>query len=273
MPIELLKSDFHRAAGLLEDFPHDRAWMNYAWKDPLTRIWVDDLHEPTAVLISPQRRPVLSFLDGDGGTALELLEQARLQPSPPKMDYISLPALDWLPGMPPGWQPLERVSWPFRESQREVSETRQIRIPDGFELRPIDREIAMRLGKREVPVYEWRDHWPDADEFIAEAFGFCLLRGDEIVSVSWTGYPVGTPIEVEVETSSHYWGQGLAVIVCAAFIRECLRRGLEPLWTTDAVNIASRRLAAKFGYYGEVTHYWLEPIPANIASTEASGQD
>ena len=51
--------------------------------------------------------------------------------------------------------------------------------------------------------------------------------------------------EIEVETSPYYRRCGLATVVSAALVLECLERGLEPCW--DAANPASAGLARKLG--------------------------
>lgn len=54
--------------------------------------------------------------------------------------------------------------------------------------------------------------------------------------------------EIGVETVDGYKRQGLAEKVCTAFIADLLKKGREPIWSCDAGNLASIRLAEKAGF-------------------------
>ena len=73
-----------------------------------------------------------------------------------------------------------------------------------------------------------------------------ILKSGRIVAgaSSYTRYKEG--IEIEVDTIEDERRKGLATIVCAALILQCLEEGLYPSW--DARNMNSVRLAEKPGY-------------------------
>ena len=73
-----------------------------------------------------------------------------------------------------------------------------------------------------------------------------ILKSGRIVAgaSSRTRYKEG--IEIEVDTIEDERRKGLATIVCAALILQCLEEGLYPSW--DARNMNSVRLAEKLGY-------------------------
>ena len=73
-----------------------------------------------------------------------------------------------------------------------------------------------------------------------------ILKSGRIVAgaSSYTRYKEG--IEIEVDTIEDERRKGLATIVCAALILQCLEEGLYLGW--DARNMNSVRLAEKLGY-------------------------
>ena len=76
--------------------------------------------------------------------------------------------------------------------------------------------------------------------------GMVLMKGGRIVSgaSSYSRYREG--IEIEVDTVPEERKRGLATIVCAALILNCLEEGLYTSW--DAQNLTSVHLAEKLGY-------------------------
>ena len=72
------------------------------------------------------------------------------------------------------------------------------------------------------------------------------MKNGNIVSgaSSYSRYREG--IEIEVDTVPEERNKGLAAIVCAALILDCLEEGLYPSW--DAQNLTSVHLAEKLGY-------------------------
>ena len=84
------------------------------------------------------------------------------------------------------------------------------------------------------------------EQYLELGRGMVLLKNGRIVSgaSSYTRYKEG--IEIEVDTVSEERRKGLATIVCAALILQCLEEGLYPSW--DAQNMNSVHLAEKLGY-------------------------
>lgn len=119
-------------------------------------------------------------------------------------------------------------------------------LPDGYELRLIDRELYAVCREtdwsRDLTV-----NYPDYESFLAHGLGVAALRGGEIAAgaSSYCGFEGG--IEVEIITRADCRRRGLAYACGARLILECLARGLYPSW--DAQNIRSKGLALKLGYH------------------------
>ena len=77
--------------------------------------------------------------------------------------------------------------------------------------------------------------------------GYVVLYEDEIVAgaSSYSTYKEG--IEIEIDTKNEYRQKGLASVIGAKLILECLDRGLYPSW--DAHTKISLKLAEKLGYH------------------------
>ena len=86
-----------------------------------------------------------------------------------------------------------------------------------------------------------------------------ILKSGRIVAGASSCTRCKEGIEIEVDTIEDERRKGLATIVCAALILQCLEEGLYPSW--DAQNMNSVRLAEKLGYEfdHEYTAYEVSP--------------
>lgn len=130
-------------------------------------------------------------------------------------------------------------------------------VPQGMELRQIDRELYYRLLEE-----EWsRDfcaNFAGADEFLQKGLGVVLLR-DNLPVAGASSYAVcRSGLEIEIDVREEFRRQGLGTICCAALVLLCLDRGWTPFW--DAANLPSVALAQKLGYrfFNEYRAYWIQ---------------
>lgn len=132
------------------------------------------------------------------------------------------------------------------------------RVPSGFAIRRIDTDIAARLQADLVaagrgPWFE--EVWGSIPEFLEQGFGFVAeWEGDgapflaaNCRSTRWQGIQDGVA-SIQVSTRVRFQGQGLATLVCAAFIEHCLAQGLTPEYSCEEENTASAALALKLGF-------------------------
>lgn len=128
------------------------------------------------------------------------------------------------------------------------------RVPSGYEIRPIGRELFKQLkglawGRDLVRQYQ------DFGQFSRLGLGFaavCLTDGEPAAGASsYSSYLGG--VEIEIDTQERHQRRGLARACGARMILGCLERGLYPSW--DAHNRASLDLALSLGY--ELDHEYL----------------
>lgn len=131
-------------------------------------------------------------------------------------------------------------------------------VPQGFVVRPIDKEMYFTLMER-----EWsRDLcgcFGDVADFLERGLGFVVTVGGNLPVAGASSYAVCEgAIEIEIDTRPDFRRMGLASACGARLILECLARGIYPGW--DAHNEQSLSLAKGLGYQPDrpYTAYWVE---------------
>jgi len=136
---------------------------------------------------------------------------------------------------------IQRREFPDCGSNSETLAGLESRLPDGFGLHLIDRNLLERC--------EWRPMIENAcgslDNFLAHGLGICLMRGNDIITEAYVPYWGMRQVEIGVVTNEAQRGHGYAAITCAHLIQTCRQRGFEPYWSCDADNKASVTLARK----------------------------
>lgn len=96
------------------------------------------------------------------------------------------------------------------------------------------------------------------EDFLKRGLGYVVLKDNEVISgaTSFSIYDEG--IEIEIDTHKDYRQKGLATIIAAKLIIECLDKGIYPNW--DAANLTSVALAKKLGYvlHEEYDTYYID---------------
>lgn len=145
---------------------------------------------------------------------------------------------------------LERFSrYSFKKdiNNLDINKIKGFLIPleDGYELKKIDEEIANSKSLNELSE-DFTGQFESVKDFLNRGIGYVIIHNGKVVSgaSSYTIYDNG--IEIEVDTDINYRRKGLATIVSAALIKDCLERNIYPSW--DAANLNSKSLAEKLGY-------------------------
>lgn len=86
----------------------------------------------------------------------------------------------------------------------------------------------------------------DYNDFMENAFAKCITHKGRIICAASCYCVYSRGAEVEIATHPDYRRQGLATVAGAAFIGECIKRGLTPHW--DAANKMSLKIAQKLGF-------------------------
>jgi GNAT superfamily N-acetyltransferase len=120
-------------------------------------------------------------------------------------------------------------------------------IPEGCELRPVDRELIERTGDRDMHI----TLYGSLEKALEGGLGFCFLKDGEIVCEAFAGAPSLGMMEVGIGTAEAHRQQGYAIALCAHLIHACEQRGYATYWNCAKSNTPSARLARKLGYQRE----------------------
>ena len=159
-----------------------------------------------------------------------------------------------------------RIIFDFQPSSGRPPLDWRERVPAGFVIRRIDAEIAARyhavLASLERPL--WFDkEWDGIPNFVEQGFGFVAeWDGDGIPFIASNCRTCRTGMNlhgieesikdgvahIQVSTRARFQKQGLATLVCAAFIEHCFERGFIPAYSCEEENLVSAALALKLGF-------------------------
>ena len=119
-------------------------------------------------------------------------------------------------------------------------------IPDGCRLVPIDRELVKRCMWN-----DFEDLSNPVPEFHGSAFGYALMRDDEILCEAWAPFWAGGMVEIGIVTAEKHQRKGYATVACEHLTRECERLGWHPVWHTSREHKGSMGVARRLGFTGE----------------------
>ncbi len=140
-----------------------------------------------------------------------------------------------------------RKRYVFKEAPFDWRE----RIPDGFTLRPLDKDLLESDLKNVEVVHEWMQaDWANAvDVYKQRGVGMCAILGDEIASWCFTASIGGNACEMGIETDPNYQRKGLGTLTAVAAADACQKAGFEIIdWNCDAGNLGSWGVAEKAGF-------------------------
>jgi RimJ/RimL family protein N-acetyltransferase len=144
----------------------------------------------------------------------------------------------------------------FRDLDSQSSHLAQLResIPPGMHIQPIDRPLLEHC--------EWRSdmefYCGSLDNFLVNGLGLCLMQGEEIISEAYCSSFGDKTAEIGAITHAAYRGHGYAPVACAWLIEACAQRGYQAIWSCDADNRASIRVARKLGFRQERAYDIIE---------------
>jgi RimJ/RimL family protein N-acetyltransferase len=244
LPFEL----FHLTAPLFEQAWFDEMYMKAVLKGRAPgRIFVDDPNAPTAALMC---RTYEYYVAGDASNAAlrQFIKDAPAEPGVFQALYGYAPVgKAWEEAILADYDG-QLISIPrhnFRWAGAAVMNWREA-LPDGARVVAVTRELAERIDR------EWHETlgllWEGYDNYMRYAYGFVLMIGGELASMASSDSIGDRAVNIGVRTAPQFRRQGLARLVCSAFIEHTLERGLEPTWDTDGMNHPSRALAESLGF-------------------------
>lgn len=124
------------------------------------------------------------------------------------------------------------------------------RAPDtqvtGVEIVPLDNQVLDEIAAFGLDIEN--RFWPSRKAFLEQGYGSAARLDNQIASLCYSACVAGGVAEVDVVTREEFRGKGLARIVTAAFISDCLANGITPNWDCFDYNQASLQLALSLGF-------------------------
>jgi GNAT superfamily N-acetyltransferase len=208
------------------------------------QIWTDDLAQPRWAAVQEVAFGTL-FLGGRPEASLvqELVAQLRQERDVALALWQDHAYNQLLPPAPDfdGWE-LEFTNRPLG-----IDPVPYLSVPDGCKLLPIDAAWFARCRYGEY----YAAYFGSVEETLAQGFGFCLLREQELLSEAFAADAALGMIEIGTITGEAYRGRGYAALTCARLIQECEARGYRTYWNCAKENLASAGLARRLGYQTE----------------------
>ena len=120
-----------------------------------------------------------------------------------------------------------------------------------YQVCQFDKELFDNIPGRITPRFSWRD----ASEFLNHGMGYCVLYKGRAVSWAFSAAVSRDEIDIGIETVSDFRHKGLGLAVAEKMIRFCFEQRKRPVWSCDANNTASQKIAEKLGFvkYSEYT--------------------
>jgi hypothetical protein len=257
---ELPVERFHVAQSLLATSWFDEAYIQMVLEGIQPgRIFVDDPEHPMAVLLC---HPYEFYVVGEVVPALRQF----IKDAPTEVDIFH--TLYGYCAASKAWEQAilddragELLCIPrrnFKFSETILLDWRSS-LPASATVRAVDYQIAAQIDA--VPWKPITHYWGSYQNFLDKSFGYGLFIGDTLASLCYAGAISHQYVNFNVDTAEPYRRQGLATLVSAAAIEECLKRKLIPTWDTDGSNLASTALAIKLGFQEFEPFSQLSPAP------------
>jgi len=117
-------------------------------------------------------------------------------------------------------------------------------LPDGYDLKAIDRELYTKISGQVTPSLFWND----ADSFVRYGTGCCITCGDDAASWAFSAGVGGEYVDIGIQTGDAHKQRGLGLIAADMAIKDVLAQGKKPVWACHHLNTASAKMAEKLGF-------------------------
>lgn len=228
--------EYHR---YFNEYEYARRFIDQMKTYPDANLWVDSLDDPTVLYFGI---PWINILAGDHGhPKLDLLlEEVGVPLLIYPDDRWKKTLLDKL-----GDRLVEHTRLTYKSGKLDLNSVRSLikGLPEGYCLERVSLETGQYI---EDHLHAFSRTWGSVENYVKKGLGYCIRHGDKVVSHAGSIFPYCDDLEVQVDTDPEYRRRGLATVVCARLIEECLLNNITPYW--DAHTVVSAGLAEKLGF-------------------------
>jgi GNAT superfamily N-acetyltransferase len=214
------------------------------------QIYVDDVIEPKSALICSKHGKYLVVGDETNQEFNSVVREFLLD----KKNHIQFYDLyasseEWIEVLSSslnGQAAILRFTVYYHNNTKELLKDVNYRpLEEGLELRQIDEVLFEKIANEFDHSY--KHHWTNAQEFCLKSFGYCIVKGEEILSVASATYNGNGYAEIDIQTRDDYQRKGLAYNLSNKFIEHCVENELTILWICNSGNNASKELVNRLG--------------------------
>jgi RimJ/RimL family protein N-acetyltransferase len=143
-----------------------------------------------------------------------------------------------------------RATSRYLELRKDLLPDWQARIPEGYEMRPVDATLLSAGLKNLEPIKEWiNEAWGSDMAFLTRGLGTCLVVENIIASWSLLDYSSGIRCEMGINTDPQHRRRGLGTLAAAATAARARDRGYGRVgWHCWANNVGSLGVARNVGF-------------------------
>jgi len=215
-------------------------------------IYVDQSDQPKTALVCNETGFFFAFGEPDESIVRPTLEDLG--------NYKEWPYIAGLFASTPAWNGvLEQTLLPLGASRTGrlgfelLAKPEPPAIPDGYTLEPISAALAETIldgtGTDGYGIDPWFIHiCGGAEGYAAHNLGLALMYQGQIASLCGFCALANGEVELELGTVPAHRGKNLALVVSLAFMNQCERLGLRPVYTCTSTNTPSVSVAHKLGY-------------------------
>lgn len=92
------------------------------------------------------------------------------------------------------------------------------------------------------------EFWSSPYHFFNEGIGYCIVYGDLIVSVCFSGFVFENIHCIDIETIEEHQGRKLAQTIAHSFVKDCLENDITPYWDCMELNKPSVAVVENVGF-------------------------
>lgn len=222
-------------------------------------IYTDNPENPQNVVIWTETECVYVAGNPDDASfnlAFRKLIEEKLIPVSKKLDMDFLSIFSYPNGYPEilerelsDLEPLRTPANTFAFNRKLYRTAREslLKPPMGMRLRRIDEHILFDADNENL-LDGVLHYWHTAQAFLQNSIGYAMLDNNRLVSWLYVQAFGAGGQAPDIWTDPEYRGMGLASILGARWVEDCLMRGQIPFWINDEANRNSRRLAENIGF-------------------------
>jgi hypothetical protein len=270
MILEMKESEFYRCTNLINEERHLEVKSVIAGENP-GRVFVDDLQAPSSGVIWLGSNNGFIFIGDEKNDVfnqgLNDLFNEVIKPDYLKLGFTGFEAI----GNHPGWDQTfeevfgrnltsykQRVYELHRDQYKKETEPA---IQPGYEMMKITKEIMVNKGDSAYKNIEFLqgkilEFWASYDKFLDDGLGYCVVNGNEIVSVCFSGVVSGKVHGIDIETLKDHQGKKLAQKAAHFYVRDCLENSITPYWDCMENNRPSVSIAENLGFTNTFNYRW-----------------